>query len=1065
MLVHLIYGTSLLTLFTLFIILVANVKKSPAIRSFTALITLALLYAGFNYGASVVNSADTSETLFKLSILFGALTPIFFIKVADEYPKKLTNLRLFRTWFIPIGGIIALINVSPWSITQIENTDDIHYAITGYGPGYVLYFVYLLVFFSLGLYGIYRKRDKLNVLHRKQLNYMLAGILVVLVGNIMISFSLDLFFEGGSSNLFALVMSIVPVTIAAVLTTYTVLKVNMFDIRGIVLRSLGYFGVLTIIMLAIIAVNIVIGVIEIGDSTTLKLENYRLLNKYLVIAVIAVAGGIVGVGIMKIFRGDNLQVFARKITKYAMLVAVVALMGSILLGLLIINAEDLAGMDYLTFPGLITVVVFTLFGIGLTVFLRSTRNFSHISFSLLTIVLAGLAVVNYLSVVFYDTDHELTLASIRLVMAFATLLNATFLLFATNFANDKFKVTNIKFFLMYLLLTLCTVAAALSPYLFTNLTVEEGKKFTEAGPGIILFSFYIVFSVSISFRALYMRYRQSTNLVLKKQLKYIFVASTLLMIVVPITNFLLTNIYRTVFFSRIAPLYILAYTALVGYVILRHKFLNIGILALRATSYLIAILALGLSITALLGFLLSSIDAQLGGNQIGLVALLIAVLSGFSFWPLKKLFDKLTRKIFYRDAYETRTVLDQLADVLIVQRDLDSLLEQSLKVYESAIKPSNSYLLTFNKDGPYKKQSIGKYTWFDDDLIEQLSKKRKTINVESSDSGKLIEALNKYEISIVQPLYLQNKIIAIILLGPKQTGTTYTNQDIELLSISGKNLAIAIDNALKLEEISDFNITLKKEVEEATADLRRTNRKLKELDLAKDEFVSMASHQLRTPLTTITNYLAILKDGKLGPNNEEQLLAIQKSHQSTGRMVLMINELLDASRISSGRFTVNIDKVDLRSLLKKEVEQQESGAEAKQLEVVIKALDSLPIVYGDKAKLGEVLANFLDNAIMYTPEGGRIIVQAEVTNKEAIVTVVDNGVGIPKHEQKKLFKKFYRSKDARELRPDGTGLGLYVAKKVMTAHNGKVILESTPGEGSTFGFKLPIITKGIDSSK
>jgi signal transduction histidine kinase len=230
----------------------------------------------------------------------------------------------------------------------------------------------------------------------------------------------------------------------------------------------------------------------------------------------------------------------------------------------------------------------------------------------------------------------------------------------------------------------------------------------------------------------------------------------------------------------------------------------------------------------------------------------------------------------------------------------------------------------------------------------------------------------------------------------------------------------------------------------------------------------MASHQLRTPLTTIKGYLSMVLEGDVGPVTKNERKMIQQAFDSAERMVFLIADLLNISRLQSGKFVIENKPTDLAKMVQAEVAQLKDTAEHHKLKLTCKVPEKTPLFNLDETKIRQVIMNFLDNAIYYTPAGGSIDVAVEMTDGAVNYTVSDTGLGVPKAEQHHLFNKFYRAGNARKMRPDGTGLGLFMAKKVIVAQGGGIIFKSTEGKGSTFGFSFPlskVMVKGESPKK
>jgi len=310
-------------------------------------------------------------------------------------------------------------------------------------------------------------------------------------------------------------------------------------------------------------------------------------------------------------------------------------------------------------------------------------------------------------------------------------------------------------------------------------------------------------------------------------------------------------------------------------------------------------------------------------------------------------------------------------------------------------------------------------------------------------------------IGLILRMRAEEETIGYMLISHRRRRSIFTVNDERFVGLVADQLAIAVSNAKRHDEIRRFNSTLKHKIHQATKDLTETNTKLKALDINKDEFISMASHQLRTPLTSVKGYISMLLDGDLGeiPNGQKKALA--QALDSSQRMVYIISDLLNASRLQVGKFYTERSKANLADIVKSEIERLHKRARAKKITVKTDIPKRFPDDVFDENKTRHVVVNFLDNAIYYTPPGGTINVQLKTDNKSLVVKVTDSGIGVPKNEQAGLFTKFYRASNAKKVRPDGTGLGLYLAEKIITSQGGEIIFETTENKGSTFGFKLP----------
>ena len=243
-------------------------------------------------------------------------------------------------------------------------------------------------------------------------------------------------------------------------------------------------------------------------------------------------------------------------------------------------------------------------------------------------------------------------------------------------------------------------------------------------------------------------------------------------------------------------------------------------------------------------------------------------------------------------------------------------------------------------------------------------------------------------------------------------------------------------------------------------DLLRANDELLELDRAKSHFVSVAAHQLRTPLSVIKWTFRMLLSGDFGKINKEQRDVIQKGYDVNEGTIRLVSNLLDVARVESGRFSYSFRTVDIEKIIKEVVEMNAPHAKERKIDVTISkakgAAAKIPSTKADETALRMVVQNLLSNAINYTLPGGKIEVVCKKEGKFIEVSVKDTGIGIPKHEMGRLFTKFFRGDKVVRMQTSGTGLGLFIAKNIITAHKGEIGVESEEGKGSTFWFRIPI---------
>ena len=240
------------------------------------------------------------------------------------------------------------------------------------------------------------------------------------------------------------------------------------------------------------------------------------------------------------------------------------------------------------------------------------------------------------------------------------------------------------------------------------------------------------------------------------------------------------------------------------------------------------------------------------------------------------------------------------------------------------------------------------------------------------------------------------------------------------------------------------------EVAAANAELRR-------LDSLKSQFVSVAAHELRTPLSAILGYVEMLLDGDLGHLTKQQRESLETVERSASRLMAITRNLLDLTRIEAGTILLSLKSVDLGALLRAVVEEYEPELAARDHRVNLELPRDLPPALCDEGRAVQIVGNLLSNAAKYTPPDGTISVRLGRDEQEGFlrVSVSDEGPGISLEDQEQLFTRFYRGESARQSGEAGTGLGLPIARALVELHGGRIWLESQPGAGSTFIVTLP----------
>jgi signal transduction histidine kinase len=232
--------------------------------------------------------------------------------------------------------------------------------------------------------------------------------------------------------------------------------------------------------------------------------------------------------------------------------------------------------------------------------------------------------------------------------------------------------------------------------------------------------------------------------------------------------------------------------------------------------------------------------------------------------------------------------------------------------------------------------------------------------------------------------------------------------------------------------------------------------KLAEANRMKSEFISIVSHQLRAPLSNLAWAIELLMSGRLGKIEEQQVEYFKILKENSDRMKDLVKDLLIVSKIESARLFLKKEEFSLEELTREIVKEFEPFARASNCEIEFFAEQNLPKIFGDRYQIRQVIENLLDNAIRYTKGKGKVKIRIRKEKNFVHFEIEDNGVGIPKEDQKFIFQKFFRASNVLKYKTQGTGLGLYISKAIIERSGGKIGFKSQERVGSTFWFKLPI---------
>jgi signal transduction histidine kinase len=619
---------------------------------------------------------------------------------------------------------------------------------------------------------------------------------------------------------------------------------------------------------------------------------------------------------------------------------------------------------------------------------------------------------------------------------------------------------NKRLLIIIYIFALISLASDFTPLFVKN--VEPALSFAFwPKPGIVFHTFLATWFLIIIYTTylLVKKYRTATG-ILRDQIRYILIGMTIGYIGGS-TNYLL---WYGIPIKPYGNILASVYVGTTAYAIIRHRLMDIKIVARRSTVYLSSILVIIIPAAAIL-YLTDRIYPEST-----IAASLAALILGVTVFPaIRNFFYRLANKYFFSSLYDSSQVISSLTDKLRSTLEPYKIYYFIADALKGAFHSKAVGLLTFNeKSDDYLVQyndgfDLAGQKKFPNDraLQAKFAKQNKVMVVEEikkemvSDSAVTVEMLKGLGVEILAPLNVKDKTIGLIALGAKESRDMYNDEDLRVLETVGAQAAISIENALLYEETKNFTITLKQEVEKATAELRAANEELKKLDQAKSDFISIASHQLRTPLSSIKGFVSMMLEGTYGEAQGQLRQKLEDVYDSNERLIKLVDALLDLSHMEGGKMEFNFTKVNFSEMLASVVEELKVQAEKKKLNFEFAKPKENYFVRADEQKLRQVVLNLIDNAIKYT-EKGEVKVWLGRTDGSVEFSVKDTGLGMTQDEIANLFQKFVRGPNAPRLHAEGAGIGLYVAKLLMEAHKGQVRAESAgENKGSTFFVKLP----------
>jgi len=340
------------------------------------------------------------------------------------------------------------------------------------------------------------------------------------------------------------------------------------------------------------------------------------------------------------------------------------------------------------------------------------------------------------------------------------------------------------------------------------------------------------------------------------------------------------------------------------------------------------------------------------------------------------------------------------------------------------------------------------------DLVFKEGKMLSSIELSEPNRKKIANILHMAYF-IISPIITQDGIEGIFFVGNGPGASALTEGDREIISILATQLGQSLENARLFEQVYKSSQELEKKIKERTKELADVLEEVKKVSKMKSDFVSAVSHELRTPLTSIKGYASILMTGKMGDIPKEVKDRLEKINKHSDSLVTLINELLDISRIESGKVDMKFQAENIKDIIDTVSDLLAPQLKQKELGLSLDLPTGLASVQVDIRQIERVFINLVGNAIKFTPEKGKITIRAKDIDDKIQIDIEDTGAGIAQSDLEKIFDEFYRVDNIVNQSLKGSGLGLTLVKYIVEAHQGKIWVKSQLGKGSIFSFTLP----------
>lgn len=475
----------------------------------------------------------------------------------------------------------------------------------------------------------------------------------------------------------------------------------------------------------------------------------------------------------------------------------------------------------------------------------------------------------------------------------------------------------------------------------------------------------------------------------------------------------------------------------------------------KTTSYLVTTLLAG----AFYGTASALIIYQLPGQWLAPAWIALSFFFAISFSPLRYGAEEIIRQLFPYADYNSHQLVKRLNVISYSSLTLERLTTQYFQEFEVSLNVSNLLFVILDKDGNRTTRFHGFATIPDltplqiQELIRATH--QKPILISHVHPDHLRQALHAHQVKVIIPLTNNESLLGLLLLGEKSSHHPYTTKDLKVLEAIAPKVGFAILNTREYERVSAHNQQLIDNLERTNQMLRDANERLEHDDKLKDEFIYVATHELKNPVTAMRGYLSLITENHYGPIPDELKDPINQVTSSNQQLITLLNNLLQIARTEATNIVITTKPTKICEVIDQVIRDLKALADQKGLTIIHSNVNSAVTVMAEKERLREIVSNLLSNAIKYSDKGA-IEVTYDIVEDTLVTHVKDQGVGISEKDQQMIFTRFFRVEEEAAKGIPGTGLGLFIIKELLERMAGKIWFKSVIGEGSTFSFSLPL---------